>query len=292
MYSDNTVRNKKARYYLAIFLVGTLLWTWTLGSIPLIFGITDETVKDILFKVLAGPAPSLMGALMVFTTYTKDQRKDYIRRCFSIKQMGIKTPIFIMLFYAIVCAVSIFVSTHFFGGDVPEFAGVKDIIARPYMIFLYLFFAIISGPLNEEFGWRGYALDPLMKKYGFWLGSAILGLVWGIWHLPWYFYPGNGQYIAWSVSPIAGIWMVVMSIACSCVVSIAYIKRKRSIMMGAFVHMISNFFVGSTLIYPFDNTYIVTSIFVASALEILVCIYFAFNKKFKREVADILNVIQ
>lgn len=277
---------KKEKNYLAVFVFATLIWTWIAGFMPIIFGIKDESVQDVLFKAFAGPVPSIMGVILVFATYSKEKRRDYFKRCFSIKQMGIIVPLAVMMLYAVACGLSVLISTQFFGGTVPEFEGIRTIIAKPYMIFLYLFFALISGPLNEEFGWRGFALEPLMKKYGFWLGSAILGFIWGIWHLPWYFYPGNGQYIAWNVSWVAGIWMIVHSITCSCVVSIAYVKRNRSIMMGAFVHMISNFFVGGTLIYPFDNTYIVTSIFVVSVLELLVCVCFAFNKSFKNEAAE------
>ena len=36
---------------------------------------------------------------------------------------------------------------------------------------------IILGPLSEEIGWRGYALDRLQTKWNALLSSVILGLV-------------------------------------------------------------------------------------------------------------------
>lgn len=41
-----------------------------------------------------------------------------------------------------------------------------------------------AGPLGEEPGWRGYALDRLLENRSDWAASAVLGLFWALWHLP------------------------------------------------------------------------------------------------------------
>lgn len=57
----------------------------------------------------------------------------------------------------------------------------------------FILFYFIGGPFTEEYGWRGYALDRLQSKFNALLSSVILGLIWGLWHLPLFFIVGTVQ---------------------------------------------------------------------------------------------------
>lgn len=59
--------------------------------------------------------------------------------------------------------------------------------------FVYMF--IFVG-IAEEYGWRGYALDLLQTRFNAVSSSVILGLIWGLWHLPLFFIPGSPQQAA------------------------------------------------------------------------------------------------
>jgi len=57
-------------------------------------------------------------------------------------------------------------------------------------VWLILVLALISGTtinailgFGEELGWRGFLLKQLAFM-GFWKSSALIGLIWGIWHAP------------------------------------------------------------------------------------------------------------
>jgi membrane protease YdiL (CAAX protease family) len=52
---------------------------------------------------------------------------------------------------------------------------------------------LILGPLSEEIGWRGYALERLQTKWNALVSGLIVGLVWGLWHLPLFFMLGTSQ---------------------------------------------------------------------------------------------------
>jgi len=74
-----------------------------------------------------------------------------------------------------------------FGGKFP----ITEFILNPWLIPLFFILTlIIGGPLAEEFGWRGYALPRLQKKWNALNSSLVLGIIWGLWHLPLFFMIG------------------------------------------------------------------------------------------------------
>ena len=102
-------------------------------------------------------------------------------------------------------------------------------------------FALISGLIagvtinavagfGEELGWRGL-LQKELAWLGFWKSSWLIGLVWGVWHLPFiihgYNYPGH---------PVAGVFMMILWTFLFAPL-IAYVRLKaRSVIAAAIMH--------------------------------------------------------
>lgn len=58
-------------------------------------------------------------------------------------------------------------------------------------VFVYV--VILGGPLGEEFGWRGFALPRLEQRIHPTAAVVLLGLMWGLWHLPLFWIEGTVQ---------------------------------------------------------------------------------------------------
>jgi membrane protease YdiL (CAAX protease family) len=54
---------------------------------------------------------------------------------------------------------------------------------------IFLFALILSGGLNEEPGWRGFAQPHLNERYGAVPASLLIGVVWAGWHAPYFVIP-------------------------------------------------------------------------------------------------------
>jgi len=67
------------------------------------------------------------------------------------------------------------------GAAAPAWSNVPALSEMLPIIALY---ALFSGPLGEEPGWRGFATPRLLASQPALAGSLILGVIWAIWHFP------------------------------------------------------------------------------------------------------------
>ena len=283
-------KNWMSTKYLVLFVVLTLAWTWICGFIPVLFGLTGTGLGTFIFY-FGGGAPSVVALFLVFLTYPKDKRKDYFRRCFSFAQAGWKWPLITVAVFTLLSVLSLVIGVGILGYEMPAMDYIKAIVNNPLNIFLVLLLSLISGPLNEEFGWRGYALDRLLVRFGFLKGSLILGFIWAIWHLPWYFTPGQAQYNLFKDSVFHALMFIPSVMLLSVFVSFVYVKTGRSILAGALVHMFSNL-IGSQLLSSYTTEISMLIRYTNMAFFIGVIIYIVASRRFKAEASAVIELIR
>lgn len=137
-----------------------------------------------------------------------------------------------------------------------------------------LVLAAIKGPI-EEFGWRGLALPLLQRMFApIWAG-LILGVIWGLWHLPAFLLSGTQQ-SEWSFSAFfAGC------LAISVIVTALFNRSHGSILLSAVFH-----FQLMNPIFPDAQPYDTYLLIVVASL----IVWFSRKDMFKKEgaVTDVI----
>ncbi|MFD2417743.1 CPBP family glutamic-type intramembrane protease [Amycolatopsis pigmentata] len=81
-----------------------------------------------------------------------------------------------------------------FGGPVLDLGQFAGHAADAGGWLPYVGLALVTGPLSEEFGWRGY-LQPLLRRtMSPRRAPLVIGPIWGLWHLPLFFLVGTSQH--------------------------------------------------------------------------------------------------
>lgn len=84
------------------------------------------------------------------------------------------------------------------GGQLPASFRLTPLttpVVRLLTVFpLYLF---VGGPLDEELGWRGYALPRLLARRNVFWSGLVVGVIWALWHLPLFWVPRSGSGSGW-----------------------------------------------------------------------------------------------
>jgi membrane protease YdiL (CAAX protease family) len=98
----------------------------------------------------------------------------------------------------------------------------------------------ILGPLPEEMGWRGVALDRLQVVLSPVKASLILGFAWSIWHVPLFLIDGTFQ------AQVIGLgssrfWIFLATmIPLTIIMTWVYNNTNRSTLSAVFVHFAGN----------------------------------------------------
>ena len=173
-----------------LFLALTLGITWLLefsaaGLQPIAPGIWISVLRT-----LGGAMPFLVTLLLLFTAEGPPTRRAFWRRLIDVKRIRPIWWLVILLFIPLKSGLAALIDILLGGwGMAPE--ALTEFLTNPLTILPTLLFWLIFGPLPEEPGWRGYALDGLQARRSAWFASLAVGLVWAAWHLPLFFIEGT-----------------------------------------------------------------------------------------------------
>jgi membrane protease YdiL (CAAX protease family) len=179
---------------------------------------------------------ALSASLAAIILAAVEGRKGGVRELlgrFLIWRVGIQWWAFVLLF-AVIPAVAGLYLFNLFGGPAVDWSGLKPLYSVvPTIIIL----TVLAG-MGEEFGWRGFAMPRLQARYNALASSIIIGVLWGIWHIPLFLVKGTIQY-EWQLEAgmiPAVLGYTVFVIAWSIQYTWVFNNTRGSVLLAAVLH--------------------------------------------------------
>ena len=208
------------------FLIITFGLAW--GIIGLYIALPDQMAA--IFGEISGNHPlfylaTYAPAIAALTIVLLRSRWDGTRRFLS-RLLLWRAPAAWYAFLLLGIPLLFYVGAVWKGLSPAELVPVSSVGA--YLVALALF--AIKGPV-EEIGWRGLALPLLQRKMSPLWASLVLGVIWGVWHLPAFMLSGTPQ-SAWSFTDF-----FIGTIALSFIATGLFNASRGSILLPALFHL-------------------------------------------------------
>ena len=128
-------------------------------------------------------------------------------------RVGIQWYLFVLLWPAVLSLAKTGIAI-LLGSPIPDFANppFRQLYPLPpellklspliFLPFVFLQQTLVGSSMGEEVGWRGYALPRLLGVQKPLWASLLLGLIWGVWHLPLWLtkgHPVQETFLGWSM---------------------------------------------------------------------------------------------
>jgi uncharacterized protein len=121
--------------------------------------------------------------------------------------------------------------------DAVDASRLEELVGDPLAFLAFAVFVPIFGPVPEEIGWRGYALDALQARLSALAASLLLGAAWALWHAPLLFIAG---YYADGTLPEPVLFTVAILVN-SVLYTWIYNHTRRSVLAAILLHFMINF---------------------------------------------------
>ena len=221
-------------------LIATVFFISWIGVIPSLlnaYGFEIGTFLKLL-DVLMMLGPILGASIVVYFYQGKVGLRQLFRRLLIFKTGPL--PVLIALLGPILFAGLAAYLGHFFSNSSwPQAYNISSILINGFIIMLgYL---ILN---TEEIAWRGVVFDRLLDKYGFLKACLILAPIWGIFHLPLFFFPG-GHPAGYGLGAFS-----LIVIGQTFILGWIYVRTKRSLVYVHLHHQLNNGFAEAFPIFP------------------------------------------
>lgn len=204
-------------------------WLFWLPSLLSSFEFYSLPVPNIVWVIIGAHGPLFASVTLTYKSGGWVAVKQLIRSGFNFR-MALGWWLAIIFLPVVLTGVAVWVNIF-----LNDYQPATTLLTQPIMIvptFLVLFF--LGGSVQEEFGWRGYALPRLLAKWNPLIASLFLGVIWGFWHLPLFYISGVSQsFMPFGIFLLLAIWFSVLF-------AWFYIRTNRNLFSALLLHTAIN----------------------------------------------------
>ena len=165
------------RYFILTFVISWGCW------IPAALSGGDAMSFPLNLLLFAGGVGPLVVALaLVGQERSREVWRDYITRAIDIRRIGARWHMAIWLLVPSLNLAAIALASLLLDAA-PNWDGLLRFVGAPLSFVPFALGVLAFGPIPEELGWRGYALDGLQARHGALKASLILGIVLSLIHI-------------------------------------------------------------------------------------------------------------
>lgn len=223
------------RFLLLTFGISWTIW-WTIVLADRVEWVAASTLDPV--KDLAAFGPSLVALGITARKYGRSGVRDLLLQA-TRWRIGVQWYL-LALAGPLIISLAALAIHQILGGDA-QWPDATGLLAFPLVLVIVL---LLFGPLGEEFGWRGYVLPRLQNRLGALNTGLILGVIWGIWHLPLFFMANAPQ----AETPL--VPYLTLAIAQSILYVWIYNSTHGSLLTILLIHAAGNSWVGLAGILP------------------------------------------
>ncbi len=253
-----------------LFFLVVFCWTWSFWLAAAVLGTNVATAAGQTLLRLGLLGPLVGGIGFACFAHGKEVRRDYWRRLVEPGRIPARWWAAIVLTAPALIAVAALLDVASSGSTALDLIGQRAtaLFATPAAGLGFLVVVLINGPLPEELGWRGYALDQLQARWNALASSLILGSIWALWHLPLFVMPGmlhaeRGLGSAW-------FWLFMATVAPMAVIfTWIFNNTGRSTLAAILFHFMSNLAYDIGNVSDRTNLY-ATLLWIGAAIAVVV----------------------
>jgi len=165
------------------FFVLTIIFTLPAYVLITLTGLNIILSPEMVFAFvpLAVIAPICAALVLTYRKSGGIGVKKLLKRSFDYKRVKNKkwfwpTLLLMPLLFSLVLGVSSLLELELLPAPMP-------LIAAPIILIMFFFAALF-----EQVGWMGYAFEPMRNRWGLFKSTMLLGVFWGLWHVPMFIY--------------------------------------------------------------------------------------------------------